>query len=774
MVLKRSTLASGSSTDAGNNFSIMTKSNGYTRVDLGKTFPVGTYKISSKLLDTTYDIYLIATDGSNAGYLAASSYIQLNITASKAFNKAVVYGASNDDVISFEFVNVYDATGDSTSEFTGAAPRIISISASDLPNQNNTTTITGQNFATDVEVTFTGSDNLARSAKSINRSSSTSLIVTRPDDLPTTYAPYTITASNPGQTAPSSTSTHRLSNAITAGNAPIWVTAATLNRYRRAEAFSQTVQATDSDGGSSVTYSVISGSLPTGLEFNPATAVISGTPTTNALSSYTYTIRATDAGGNYVDRSFIASQVAPDSPTIGTATDVGTSRAFNNGAATVTFTPAATGPAATSYTVTSSPGGYTGSGSSSPITVTGLQSNTAYTFTVVASNASGNSLVSSATNSITATTVPQAPTIGTASVSGTTASVPFTANANGGKAISNYDVTSSPLGYNYTGGSSPISATSLAYGYTYTFQARAYNANGWSGYSSSSNGVGVNYPSSDSDNFNRTTTLALGNTTGSGQSWSNLYGTWSANSSQANSNDGTAAAIIRMIGSYGTVQAGTVTPGVGLVYWATDSNNLIASYPYYTTSTQQTCTGGSDCGGTTCTPSNCCGAVQGPYCERCANCTQCGDYCCYSFSSTSTCVSVGVTCSDSGCGTSGSSCGTYTYRYCSAYQTSTVNRTYIRTERKSSGSYTVVDDYELSSSSGNPNTISSLRAVTSSNGQVSLYTWAGVNFTGTQMTTRTISPGPNGYGTGVGLSKRPHGTWYSQGTYADDFSASGF
>jgi hypothetical protein len=37
----------------------------------------------------------------------------------------------------------------------------------------------------------------------------------------------------------------------------------------------------------------------------------------------------------------------PDAPTIGVATDVGTSRAFNNGAATVTYTAATTGGATT-------------------------------------------------------------------------------------------------------------------------------------------------------------------------------------------------------------------------------------------------------------------------------------------------------------------------------------------------------------------------------------------------------------------------------------------
>lgn len=771
MTLSFSTLTGGGGAQADNNFTIMTEGNGYTLVDLTSTYPAGKYTVASRLSDIVYDIYLIAEDGSNAGYLAASSYIQLNITATKAFNKVVVYGATNNDVINFTYSNIYSATGPSTGEFTGAAPRLISISTSDLPNQNNTTTITGQNFATDVAVTFTGTDNVARNAKSISRTNSTSIVVTRPDDMPTTYSPYTLTATNPGITAPASTNTHKLTNAITAGNAPVWVTSATLPAYRKDAAYSQAIQATDADGGSSITYSIVSGSLPTGITFNTSTATFSGTPTTNAASPYTYTIRATDAGANYVDRAFTVQQLAPDAVTIGTATDVGTSRAFNDGAAVVTFTPASTGPAATSYTVTSSPGGYTATGASSPITVTGLQSNTGYTFTVVASNASGPSLTSSATSSMTATTVPQAPTIGTVTGSGTTASVPFTANATGGKAISNYDVTSSPLGYNYTGGSSPISATSLGYGNTYTFTARAFNANGWSLSSSASNGFAVSYPSSDSDNFNRTTSVALGNTTGTGQSWTNLSGTWFANGSQAQAN-GDARAIIRMVGAHGTVQAGTVSPGVGLVYWATDSNNLVASYPYYTTSTSNQCTGFAHCAGTSCTPANCCGAVVGPNCERACECSN-GCWA-YGYSSTATCPACSTICStDCGASSLGTR-GTYTYMYCSAYQSVTTNRTYVRTVKTVNGSTSVVDDYELNNSSGAPNAINSMRAVASSNGQVSLYTWTSANYGGTQMTTRTISPGPNGYGTGVGLIRAAYGNYYSQGATADDFSSSGF
>lgn len=55
----------------------------------------------------------------------------------------------------------------------------------------------------------------------------------------------------------------------------------------------------------------------------------------------------------------------------------------------------------TSYTVTSSPSSFTGTGASSPITVSGLSSGTTYTFTVTATNANGTSSASSASNSVT-------------------------------------------------------------------------------------------------------------------------------------------------------------------------------------------------------------------------------------------------------------------------------------------------------------------------------------------------------------------------------------
>lgn len=85
----------------------------------------------------------------------------------------------------------------------------------------------------------------------------------------------------------------------------------------------------------------------------------------------------------------------PNAPTIGTATTTGSTTA------TVTFTAAGSGPAATNFFITSSPVIGSGSSATSPISVTGLAASTQYTFTVTASNAAGNSSPSASSNQIT-------------------------------------------------------------------------------------------------------------------------------------------------------------------------------------------------------------------------------------------------------------------------------------------------------------------------------------------------------------------------------------
>ena len=170
-------------------------------------------------------------------------------------------------------------------------------------------------------------------------------------------------------------------------------------------------------------------------------------------------------------------------PTIGTATDVGTNRPYNNGAATVTFTPQALGGYATSWRGTSTPNSITSTGTSnSSVTVSGLQPTTSYTFKVNGINEQGEFPQSSSSNSITATTVPDAPSSLSATVTDTsTVSISLTPPASGGKSITGYSATSSPsVSLTVTSGTSSTVVITGTFGFrqSYTIYVSAINNNG--------------------------------------------------------------------------------------------------------------------------------------------------------------------------------------------------------------------------------------------------------------------------------------------------------
>jgi len=266
-----------------------------TSVTLDKEYFAGAYTITSALSDTSFDIYLFDTQGNSAGYTNTPS-----INATSNFNKIVVLGGQAGDLLSFSYKTTF--TTASTTDEVAAGPIIKSISIADLPNIDDTTVITGINFAEDIHVTFTGTNEVALSAKSVVRSSATSLLVTRPDTLIEDYSPYTITVTNPGVTAPSGTNGHISTNAITAGGDPVWVTASDgLAEAASGLPYSATVEATDPDGGT-ITYSIASGSLPNGLSLNSSTGEIGGTAT--VVETLSFIIAATDSGGNVTNRSF--------------------------------------------------------------------------------------------------------------------------------------------------------------------------------------------------------------------------------------------------------------------------------------------------------------------------------------------------------------------------------------------------------------------------------------------------------------------------------------
>lgn len=83
---------------------------------------------------------------------------------------------------------------------------------------------------------------------------------------------------------------------------PVWQTAADLPSLKVNEPApsSAKIVATDADG--TVTYSVLSGSFPTGLSLDPNSGAFVGTPTASAY--YSFTARATDNTGLTDDRTF--------------------------------------------------------------------------------------------------------------------------------------------------------------------------------------------------------------------------------------------------------------------------------------------------------------------------------------------------------------------------------------------------------------------------------------------------------------------------------------
>jgi len=184
----------------------------------------------------------------------------------------------------------------------------------------------------------------------------------------------------------------------------------------------------------------------------------------------------------YTSQGWVANSAPPGVPTIGSATYSGTGKAYNNSSASVAFTPGEGGGLPNLYRATSTPGGYSGTATSSPITVSGLQSNTSYTFSVTGTNNFGTSAASTNSNSITATTLADAPVIGSlAFVSNTSLSLSFTAPATGGSSITNYKYSID--GVTYTAfspaqTSSPLLISGLTPFTNYAFYVKAVNANG--------------------------------------------------------------------------------------------------------------------------------------------------------------------------------------------------------------------------------------------------------------------------------------------------------
>jgi hypothetical protein len=243
------------------------------------------------------------------------------------------------------------------------------------------------------------------------------------------------------------------------------------------------------NGGAPITNYIVT-TDPAGGSGSGNASPITVTGLTNG-TSYTFTLVAVNAVGSSVasaPSNAVTPVGAPDAPT-----DVVAAYTQGETSALISFEiPANNGGAPiTGYTVTSNPGGLTGTGNASGITVSGLSYNTTYTFTVVANNGA-NSAASAASNSITV--LPNAPSaplsVSATSTASGQATVTFDIpTSDGGGAITNYVVTSIPAGGTGSGSTSSITVTGLTNGTEYTFTVVAQNTGGDSPASAASNAV---------------------------------------------------------------------------------------------------------------------------------------------------------------------------------------------------------------------------------------------------------------------------------------------
>ena len=196
--------------------------------------------------------------------------------------------------------------------------------------------------------------------------------------------------------------------------------------------------------------------------------------------NYTFTVTATSQNGTSAP-SDISNIITPQ---LQATAPVNIKAVGGNSSAIISFTRTDAGLART-FTVTSTPGSISETGTLSPITVSGLTNGVSYTFKVTATNAIGNSFTSLPSNAITPTPPLYIPTSVTAIPLNRSASVSFET----GSAGLTYTVMSFPGSISAIGTTSPIIVPGLNNGTAYTFTVKSTNQWGTSEPSASSNPV---------------------------------------------------------------------------------------------------------------------------------------------------------------------------------------------------------------------------------------------------------------------------------------------
>jgi len=172
-------------------------------------------------------------------------------------------------------------------------PTFSSINPSVIENTQTTVTISGGNFVSVPLVTAINSSTGALTvADEVSFSSASSIAAKFTLPVDGTYLLY---IENPDGNAV------QTSAVLTVSDAPGWTTAAgSLGSFSGGDSISVTVAATNA-----TSFSKTSGTFPGGLSLNTSTGVISGTESgTTSDTTFSFTLRATDAQGQTADRAF--------------------------------------------------------------------------------------------------------------------------------------------------------------------------------------------------------------------------------------------------------------------------------------------------------------------------------------------------------------------------------------------------------------------------------------------------------------------------------------
>jgi hypothetical protein len=167
------------------------------------------------------------------------------------------------------------------------------ISPSVITNDATSITITGTNFVSVPTVEAINSTGAITRANSVSFTSATSISANFTLATDGTY--FIRVENNDGLAVRSS------SALLTVSDLPAWTTAAgSLGSNAAASSVSYTVAATDA-----TSFSITSGALPGGVSLNTSTGAITGTESgATSETTYSFTIRATDAQGQTADRAF--------------------------------------------------------------------------------------------------------------------------------------------------------------------------------------------------------------------------------------------------------------------------------------------------------------------------------------------------------------------------------------------------------------------------------------------------------------------------------------